>query len=183
MKTSKRLNLLLILLGLSGCFTFQPPLSPMQLRALQTREYDASFEDAYKAAITALQDKGMQIDSSDYNGGILHAKTGWQNSFFPQGRFRDVASVTLEPLSPERTLLRISAIRETVHNVPDLQNPAVVTQEHASPNIEQTEYYQAFFQSVQSEVYRRQSLRKARGYQPPVSSQPIYVAPQQHTNP
>ena len=87
MKTFVHLSLFLIFLSLSGCLTFQQPLSPMQLRALQIREYDASFEDAYKSAITALQDKGFAIDSSDYTGGILHATTGWRNSFSPHDVF------------------------------------------------------------------------------------------------
>lgn len=164
--------------------TLPEPLTPMQIRALQTREYDASFEDAYKSAITVLQDRGFNLQTSDYNAGVIQGSSGWKNSPSYLSSYLNAvesskhnASLTLEPLSPERTLLRISVIQELSTERTSLTPAAAQISNDKSVQITDAVYYQSWFQDIQSEVYRRQSQRKSRGYQPPVSSQPIYVAP------
>ena len=89
---------------LAGCQADQH-YSQTELTTLQSREFDASFEATYNAAINALFDTGYIIRSSDRDAGFVAASRvtgdGWAGYQF-QG-----AQVKVEAAGP-RTSVRVS---------------------------------------------------------------------------
>ena len=53
----------------AGCAT--PPLSPMQLRELETHVYDAPLKEVFAASREVLATHGVWIAESDFEGGLL----------------------------------------------------------------------------------------------------------------
>lgn len=79
--------LVLACLALAGCIS--EPTAPELLAApesrapseLQTRRYDVRPEQLLPVAVTALQDLGFQVTSSDTSLGLIVARRGYQRSF------------------------------------------------------------------------------------------------------
>jgi hypothetical protein len=74
----KKISLILIA-GLcmmtAGCATIQP-MSPLERRAVESKDLRSSYDNAYRAALTVLQDNGYAILTTDYQGGLIRATTG-----------------------------------------------------------------------------------------------------------
>ncbi len=48
-----------------------PEMSTLELQALQSRDFEASKEDAFGAVMTVLQDAGYRIQAGDINSGLI----------------------------------------------------------------------------------------------------------------
>src|SRR6056297_2631190 len=72
----KKLLLVIPLLGfmLAGCVAPPPPLTPLQIQAMQTREFDASKKQVYTAAMTMLQNSSFTVQKSNAGTGFIQAK-------------------------------------------------------------------------------------------------------------
>lgn len=71
-----------LITGLSGCVTvdnifgeIDSPVSAVELQAMQTREFDATENQAFAAVIATFQDYGYLINSADKSTGMVLAKT------------------------------------------------------------------------------------------------------------
>ncbi len=75
----KRLVLIPVFLSLpllGGCIAAvpkQPEMTQLQIRQMQTREYDAPRKIVMEAALAFLQDEGYIIKNADSDLGIIHA--------------------------------------------------------------------------------------------------------------
>ncbi len=61
---------MLMLFGASGCAT----MTQTEIKALQTREIDLPYEEAYQAAMNGLFSLGFTIDHSDKVSGVVTGK-------------------------------------------------------------------------------------------------------------
>ena len=62
-------------------------LSPTQHAAMQTKELSGSFDNAFKATISVLQDHGWQIDEVERDSGLIQATSAhYQDVIGPLGR-------------------------------------------------------------------------------------------------
>lgn len=64
----------------SPAFAKKPPeLTPMELQAIQSREFETSKENLFGAVMTVLQDLGYQVQSADLQTGFITAVSATQN--------------------------------------------------------------------------------------------------------
>lgn len=56
-----------------------PPLTPLELQALQSREFETSKENLFGAVMTVIQDLGYQVQSADLQTGFVTATSATQN--------------------------------------------------------------------------------------------------------
>jgi hypothetical protein len=56
-----------------------PELTPLQLQAMQSRDFETSKENLFSATMTVLQDLGYQVQSADLNTGFITAVSATQN--------------------------------------------------------------------------------------------------------
>jgi hypothetical protein len=80
--------------------------SQTELSALQTREYDASFETTFDAAVNAMFDGGYVIRSSDRRGGFLSASKSHFDAW--RGYASEVVQIKVEGAGHGRTSVRVS---------------------------------------------------------------------------
>lgn len=50
-----------------------PPMTPMELQALQSKEFETSKDNLFVAVMTVVQDLGYQVQSADLNTGFITA--------------------------------------------------------------------------------------------------------------
>ena len=68
--------LLLASVFISGCATVEKPqMTPLQIQAIQTQKFNASYKVAYKSIMSVFQDLGYTIDSTNYDTGIIKAES------------------------------------------------------------------------------------------------------------
>ena len=138
---------LFIVLGISlaGCAT--PSLSTLQRRAIEGRDMEGTFDDAFKASLAVLQDKGFIIDHTDYDAGVIKAttgkKTGWRSVY----SFN--ASITIEQFGENNVKERIVFLQENKRKSTE-----------TSKIIEDSQYLQEIYEAIQKEMFIRKNLAK-----------------------
>lgn len=57
----------------------KPALTPMELQALQTREFETTKETLFASVVSVFQDLGYQLDNADMPSGFITASSASQN--------------------------------------------------------------------------------------------------------
>ncbi len=92
MKFIKALCLVLAI-SVSGCVVKKAPeLTPIQIQALQTRDYSASKNIVFPSVISVFQDLGYTIKNADKDTGIIMAESAAKSD--STSRLFGVSSVT-----------------------------------------------------------------------------------------
>ena len=60
---------------LAACVPLQPKLTPLEIQAMQTREFEASKKVVFAGVISVFQDLGYTVDSADRDTGLITAKS------------------------------------------------------------------------------------------------------------
>lgn len=108
--------------ALSACTTvdgvfgeIDPQISAVELEALQTREYEADYTQAFAATIGAFQSYGYVVQSADRETGLVIAKTTSDAGInYMTGLTRveyDKATAFLEQVAPGRVKIRVSIVK------------------------------------------------------------------------
>lgn len=160
-KVTKKLFFIPLALGLifsaAGCVTAPSQLTPLQRRVMESKELEGSFDDAFKATIAVLQDKGYLIKTSDHSGGLIYAESALMNVkdfWFGMGNYQFKATVNFEKFTENRTKIRISISTEIVP--PFIINLGSIK---AGP-VEDPQVYQDLYAEIQKEIFRRAQLNK-----------------------
>ncbi len=146
------LPLFLFLLFIVGCATTQ--LSNLQRRAIEAKELDGSYEDAYRATIQVLQDYGYVIKHSDYNGGIIVGELGMKTDakwFWTGSQTSFEVTAHIEQWTEGKVKERITFVEKTVNKVWNMENNKVV---------EEPKLLQKIYDDIQKEIFVRQNLGK-----------------------
>ncbi|MYH03205.1 MAG: hypothetical protein F4142_11740 [Nitrospira sp. SB0675_bin_23] len=68
----------------SGCVGPQqqkPPMTPLEIQSIQTREYEAPKKITFASVVSVFQDLGYTIKNADLNTGFINAESASQNTF------------------------------------------------------------------------------------------------------
>lgn len=104
----------------TGCVTVDSifgeadaPVSAVALQALQTREFDATPDQAFQAVISTFQDYGYAVTSADKATGLIMGKTT-SDATINLGYTRveyNKASAFIQQISQNRVKIRVSIIK------------------------------------------------------------------------
>ena len=133
----------------SGCVT---PLSSMQRRAIESRDLEGTYEDAFKATLQVLQDYGYIIKNTDYDSGVVQGQTGIKKSWVGIMTNLEITA-TLEQFGQNTVRQRLSLIKTTK------QSSQYGTQED-SHIIQDPELFQRIYDDIQKEMFVRKNLRR-----------------------
>lgn len=158
-----------MLFNLTGCAT-TPKLTSLQKRVMQSKELEGTFDSAFKATISVLQDEGYTIKSSDFSSGLIYAELdsqvaarpspGWLllTPFYGAGlvvyatlkcgkaNYCYKATINLEKFTEDRVKMRLSI-------------SGIFNNQKTEP-VEDPKIYQGFYAEVQKEMFRRAQLNK-----------------------
>ena len=72
----------LIALTSTGCVitSSKPAMTPLEIQALQTREYDSTKDVVFPSVISVFQDLGYIVETADSTSGLIKAVSATENS-------------------------------------------------------------------------------------------------------
>ena len=171
MKKSLRFSfftaIFVLIFFLWGC-EVTPKLSPLQKRQITTRMFDCSYENAYRATLTVLQDQGYVIKNTDMDSGLIvgtvdRSASGsskfWQALAF--GYVPDKGTVVEASCMVNKLSEKSSEVRINIQEVKYGQSSVFSgTGKQGSKQIYQHEMYRNLFNEILVEIKRREALEK-----------------------
>lgn len=147
----------LVTLVLSGCST-GPQLSTMQRRAMQTRTFESSYDNVFKAVKAVLQDDGYVIENQDHKGGLILAtisKTDSSSGFWAAMAGTDnyrtgegfKVSVNLEEISKKNIETRVTIQKIEHYSKGGQQGKEILD----------VKMYKALYDKISIEIKRREA--------------------------
>jgi hypothetical protein len=157
------------LLAIIGAFIGCVPeieLSPMQRRQITTRMFDSSYDNAFRATMTVLQDQGYVIKNTDMQAGLILASVDRETSSgsqiaqyllvghaFDKGTEVEI-SCTVNNLNDFSTEVRIN-IQEVKYGQSSWLSG---TSKQSSKQIYEPELYRSLFNEITVEIKRREAI-------------------------
>jgi len=140
----------------AGCASPPPiQMTPMEIQALQTREYETSKEVAFAAVLSVFQDLGYIIESAELETGFItvsspsDARLRWWTWSIDTLKTRATAYV--EELRPNLTRVRITFVNS--------RSSSSTYGQHSEEDrvILESGPYQAAFNRIDNEIFVRKS--------------------------
>jgi len=75
--------LVLIAMSLTGCAPKKPVKTPLELQAIQSREFSTDKKVVFQSTMSVFQDLGYVIQQADLETGFITAKSPTQNDLIP----------------------------------------------------------------------------------------------------
>ena len=181
--------LLLLCITLCGCASVRDANSNREktnidIQAMQIRQFDCSFKDAFASVIDVFQDQGFIIQTSDSNIGLIVAKGSTKNIANSQHKpnYRHsgknpvdknsylVCTVRIEEIATNMTSIRVSFANETsdhlVHNAPNhnglKKRGGCNRTKNSRKFIEDKKFYSNFFEKIDKSIFVRKNLKGNR---------------------
>lgn len=143
-------------LVITGCQTAPVPTkTPLQLQAIQSKEYETTKKVAFAATISVLQDLGYISDSASLETGLITAKSPMKSEFRPfVGQIMSTIKVNafVEEITAGRTKIRVNFVDSRYIQNRNGRN------EKERP-LEDPAMYQDFFSKVQQGIFVRKNLQ------------------------
>lgn len=140
--------------GMCGCAAASK-FTALQRRVIESKELEGSFEDAFKAVVTVLQDKEYIIKTTDYNGGTIYAESEKGKIIPSLGKAKYQMSVSLEKFTKEKVKIRISTHRLPI-GIFGTEGKAWIS----GGFVEDPVFYQNLYAEIQREMFRRSQLSR-----------------------
>lgn len=153
-----------LVISLTGCAPtvesifgqIDPQVSPVQLQALQTREYEASEGEVFSSVIGAFQSYGFVIQAADRASGLVIAKTTSDatiQSFAGIIRTEwNKATAFVEKIAKNRVSVRVSIVKH-VSATSDLG-----AQGEKEAMITNAQVYQDIFSKIEHSLFLKKNL-------------------------
>ncbi|MGH9890781.1 MAG: hypothetical protein ACREA0_02100 [bacterium] len=99
---------------LSGCVAPRPQLAPLEIQAIQSREFEATKPTAFASVLSVFQDLGYIVESADKDTGFITAKspTAGSVSILTGRTYQSATKATafVEELRPGHTKVRLNFV-------------------------------------------------------------------------
>ncbi len=141
-------SLLVLVFMFCGCAS-TPELSSMQRRSIEAKDLEGSFDDAFKATLQVLQDKGYVIKSTDYQAGVIQGETGENQSGMSISN--RAVTVTIEQFGEGRVKERITIV---------VKSGDGFWMEKESKIVDDPKILQEMYDVIQKEIFVRKNLLK-----------------------
>lgn len=145
----RTLTLFLLVIFFSGCAT---GLSDLQRRTIESKDLEGSLDNAFKATMAVLQDRGFVIKHTDSTSGVIQAETGMKPGFLQEYNF--VITATLEQFGENRVKERITITKNTV--VQGMYG----SRSESSTIVDDPKMLQEIYEQIQKEIFIRKNLAK-----------------------
>lgn len=156
-----------------------PQLTPMELQALQSREYQTTKDNVFSSVVSVFQDLGYQIGNADLPSGFITAGSANKNK---TGFFEALAGVRSSGGS------RVTAFIETMPsgltrvrlNFMNTKNSSSVYGSSSSKDtpVLDPKTYQVAFEHIEEALFERGALTKTAPAAPIAAVTPVVVTPQ-----
>lgn len=154
MKKITRLLTLALLASLVSCMVApKSTKSPLELQAIQAKEFDTTKKVAFAATLSVLQDQGYIIGSASLETGLISGKspTESSNQFFYREMTDVKVTAFVEEITAGRTKIRLNFVNSTS------RSGAYGQRSDQDYPIEDAALYQGTFSSIQQGIFIRKN--------------------------
>ena len=140
----------------SACTTTEAPqLTPLELQALQQREFDASKEIAFAATMSVFQDLGYTVEAGDLATGLITASSTAESTrdwVWTGSRFTTQTRATafIEAVGEESSRVRLNFVTGTETST------AYGSRSQQDNPIREPGAYQSAFEKIETAIFVRQ---------------------------
>ena len=178
LRVARGIGVATALVAAAGCTLVgpKPELTPLELQALQTREFNARYPAAFSATLSVLQDLGYIVESADKEAGYITARgeykpaRGESGGGSLWGRLERVLSdvvdsslqltASVESIAPERARVRVNMIAKVTRAHETPHEGGVHSQRKTeSFSLTEPERYQRFFERLDAALFIRRHSR------------------------
>lgn len=139
----------------------QPELTPMQLQAIQQREFETDKSTLFSSVVSVFQDLGYTLNSADVGTGFITAESAtvnktslWDALGYASGSGNTRATAFVEPMASGRSRVRLNFV-----STKQLSSNYGQTRRQDQPILD-PKVYQAAFDKIDEAVFVRKSLDK-----------------------
>ena len=154
----------------SGHVVKEPTLSPLELQAMQTREFEAPKTMAFASIMTVLQDAGYIVESADLATGFITGKSPATsvdtfNLFLGFGKKHGTTRVTafVEPIGQKYSKVRLNFVAIETKSV------GYGIESRVDTPLEDHELYQNVFEKIDEAIFMRKAIEAEVTEEPPDS--------------
>lgn len=126
-------------------------LSDLERRNIEAKEFEGTYDNAFKATMQVLQDKGFVIENTDFAAGVIRGKTGKEAGFWGRDTNYSV-SATLEQFGANKVKERIVVLKEVRANMGQYGF------RENSDRVDDPEYLQGIYEAIKKEIFVRENL-------------------------
>ena len=144
------------LLTIAGCVPqdVRPTKTPIELQAIQAKEFQTTKKIAFAATLSVFQDLGYIVESASFETGLITAKSPTKQTFeIFEGQVMTFVKATafVEEITAGRTKVRTNIV-----NSKNTSSGYGMKGEHEFP-IESAETYQDLFNKIQQAIFVRKN--------------------------
>ena len=156
----KLIYLFVMIMLVSGCATVGSQSTPLQRKAMESKELEGTYEDAIKSTVSVLQDKGYQIINSDYQGGIISAETSKEvfNKFWGY-KIAYKATINFEKFTENRSKMRLAIYRQIYNGIGGEVSSCPGSPKLRTGFVDDPQVYQDFYAEIQREIFRKNAVK------------------------
>jgi hypothetical protein len=155
------LTIAVVLAATAGCGgTTQPTLTPLEIQALQSKEFETTKDSAFAAVVTVFQDMGYIVDSADKDTGFITASnpttnttTGWNKMTYSSSNSQTRATAFVEERGESMTRVRLNFV------VAAKSSSRYGRESAADTPILDAEIYEATFNRIDQAVFVRSAMK------------------------
>lgn len=146
-----------VTVAVSSCATTEAPqLTPLELQALQQREFETPKDILFASAVSVFQDLGYTIDAADLDTGLITASSTAESSrdwIFSGSSFttRTRATAFIEAVSTDFSRIRLNFVTGTETST------AYGSNSQHDNKILDPAVYQSAFEKLETAVFMRQN--------------------------
>ena len=133
-----------------------PKLTPVEIQAIQTREFETTKELAFRSVVGVFQDTGYTIDTASLETGLITASSTSHTEFQPfVGNVVKLvrATATVEGMPNGKTNVRINLVKQSESSSLYGQRGA-----NSAPILDAQEY-ENLFSRVQQGIFLRSAVK------------------------
>lgn len=155
----------------------EPELSPLQLQAMQTKEFESNKDAVFASVMTVLQDAGYRIENADLATGLITGIGSSKGkmvyslwSGFGKSKKTPIVSSYIEQIGPN-TRVRLNFVMAKI------KSSLYGSQPQDEEPIIEAEVYQDAFNKIDQALFIRQSMTQAAPPAAPPPAPAIEPAP------
>jgi hypothetical protein len=155
----------IVIVIFSSCYiTQQITLSPVEVKAMTTKQFEASYDMTFRAVISLLQSEGFLIESANTEVGLINASKRIDNKnaeaeLFWTGVSKDASTAKtvfyIEEINKELTEVKLTIYEGTISS--DLWTGMKNVLKESM--IQDATIYNTWFNHLRAEIERRKALR------------------------
>ncbi len=153
---------LLVILSITSC-TSMKQLTPSEVRAMTTKQYESSYDVVFRSCMSLLQAEGFVVESTNKEIGLINGnkRIDNKNADFQRlmwGSAKDAStakiSIMVEEVNKELSEVKLTIYEGTIQSVNSMG--AKSTKESM---VTDAEIYTSWFNNLRVEIERRKATR------------------------